>query len=378
MNLVLVGADHRSSTMVLRDRLFLDEQALPGFYARLADAGMTDAFILPTVDRTEIYCATENAPEAAAEIQKLLAANARVSRSDIENQSYILSGADAVKHLFAVAAGLECLVIGDPRFLNQVRKSYDIALHENAAGIVLKPLLQAALNLSDRITRETGIGQRPVSISAAAVEVARNIHGDLARCRGLLIGAGEMGELLGSSFLAAGLTDLNVTHTLETRAESMAGQLNCHAVSFADLQHHLETADIIFTAVNTRRYVLDKEMVAKALRTRRRRPQFLIDTGIPGDIDTDVTSIEDAFFYTLDDLERVTREGRISREQEAENARSMAARAAEEYLAVPGADTPVGDIPQDAHQKALESSNGADSKTARPLLDRLFRPKRDR
>jgi glutamyl-tRNA reductase len=381
LNLMVVGADHRSSTMILRDRLFLDAGAAPAFYGQMARAGLTETMVLSTIDRTEIYAITEDAAAAGEEIRKLLAANARVTRSDIENQSYMLSGPEAVKHAFAVAAALECLVIGDTRFLGQVEDAYAAALREGAAGPVLAPMMAAAIATSEQVYRETGLGQRPVSISAAAVDVARDIHGDLAALRGLLIGAGEMGELLGSSFLAAGLGHLDVTHSLETRAEAMAQQLNCHAVSFAGLSERLQEADIVITSVNTRRFTLDGDIVGAALRARRRRPQFLIDTGVPGDIDRSVEDIEDAFLYTLDDLERVTREGRSSREADAQSARDLVSNAAARYMAAPvvAEDAPAGaDNLETMRRNVLEEAEGDADKATRLLIDRFFRGKRNR
>ena len=380
-HLMVVGADHRSSTMILRDRLFLDTSELPAFYGRLRRAGLDEVLVLSSIDRTEIYTIADEPLETGDEIRKLLAANAGVSRSDIENQSYLLSGGEAVKHAFAVASGLECLVIGDARFLDQVSTACATATRENVAGPVLGPLMDAAIQVSEQVYKKTGIGQRPVSISAAAVEVARDIHGDLARCRGLLIGAGEMGELLGSSFLSTGLGDLNVTHSLETRAEAMAQQLNCHAVAFGSLPQRLEAADIVITSVNTRRFVLGKAMVAAALRARRRRPQFLIDTGVPGDIDKSVESIEDAFLYTLDDLERVTREGRSSREADAQSARDLVSQAASKYADEPGnPETPraESDNLELMRRKVLEEAEGDADKATRLLIDRFFRGKRNR
>jgi len=384
---MVVGADHRSSTMFLRDRLYMDRGELPGFYSRLAAAGLAETLVLSTIDRTEIYAVEDAAAAAGEEICKLLAAHARVSRSDIENQSYLLSGSEAIKHAFAVAAGLECLVIGDTRFLSQVADAHAAALRENAAGPVLGPLMAAAMGASEQVYRETGLGQRPVSISAAAVEVARDIHGDLSRLRGLLIGAGEMGELLGSSFLAAGLGHLDVTHSQETQAETMAQQLNCHAVAFDGLPARLSESDLVITSVNTRRFALDGETVRAALRARRRRPQFLIDTGVPGDIDPSVEDIEDAFLYTLDNLERVTRDGRSSRETDAQSARDLVSGAATAFIvssATTNGPAPEksgdagGDKLEVMRRKVLEEVDGDAEKATRLLIDRFFRSRRYR
>lgn len=379
---MVVGADHHSSTMILRDRLYMDRGDLPGFYSRLAAAGLTETLVLSTMDRTEIYAVEDDAAAAGEEICKLLAAHARVNRSDIESQSYLLSGPEAVKHAFAVAAGLECLVIGDTRFLSQVADAHAAAVREKAAGPVLGPLMAAAMDTSEQVYRETGLGQRPVSISAAAVEVARDIHGDLSRLRGILIGAGEMGEFLGSSFLAAGLGHLDVTHPLETRAEAMAQQLNCHAVAFDGLPDRLSESDLVITSVNTRRFVLDGKTIRAALRARKRRPQFLIDTGVPGDIDPSVDAIEDAFLYTLDNLERVTRDGRSSREADAQNAREFVSGAATAFIMTPAATN--NPAPEESSNSGadkleamrlnvLEEVDGDAEKATRLLIDRLFR-----
>ena len=289
--IIVVGADHKTSTMMLRDRLYMRESALPAFYDRLQQAGFAEAVVVSTVDRTEVLAVAEGLDDPAGEIRKLLAARAGLGRNEIANETYALDGRDAVKHVFALASALDSLVVGDARVQESVRAAYAGALRRGAAGAVLRPLMERAFALTQAIERETELSGRPSSIPAAAVHTARDLHGDLGRCRALMIGAGEMGELLAQALVAAGLAHLTVTHANTARAEAAAQTLNCHAGDFGELPRLLQGADIVITSVNTRRFVLDRDIVRQAIAARRRRPIFIIDTGVPGDVDPAVASV---------------------------------------------------------------------------------------
>ncbi|MBT3915334.1 MAG: glutamyl-tRNA reductase [Rhodospirillaceae bacterium] len=378
-SLVIVGANHRSSTMLLRDRLFISENALPSFYNRLREAGFSEAIIFSTTDITEIIIAAPaHSPAAtAAEVVKLLSAHAGESRSEIEGQTYTLNGPEAIKHLFAVAAALDSLVIGDTQLLGQLRSAHRHARSNNMASAFLDNLIAAAHQAAERVSIETEIDQRPVSIAAAAVQVARDLHGDLARSTGLLIGAGEMGEMLASSMRSAGLGNLIVTHPSDQRADTLGQHLNCHIGAFEDLAQLLTQADIVLTSMNTRRFVLDAESLKAATKARRRKPIFVIDTGVPGDVDPAVEALEDVFLYTLDDLERVTREGRASRAQEAETAWQIIGDEAANFDSSQSAEagdpvqTGSPDDIESLRRAALDEAGGDAEKATRLLLDRL-------
>jgi len=377
--LILVGANHRSSTMQLRDRLFINEASLPSFYERLRAAGMQQAVILSTTDVTEVFALAPNEQDGANEVVRLLTAHAGVSRSEIENQTYALSGSEAIKHIFAVAGALDSLIIGDQQILGRLRAGHRIARNAGMSGTGLDELLAAAQAAAERIGRETEIARRPVSIAAAAVQVARDIHGDLDRCSGLLIGAGEMGEMLASGLVSAGLGNLVVTHPSASRADQLSQHLNCHVGAIEEMSQMLTQADIVVTSMNKRHYTLDAPAVKEATVSRRRKPVFLIDTGVPGDIDPAVEKIEDAFFYTLDDLERVTREGRASREAEAEKAWAIVTTEADKFslpttAARPAADGIMSDDQaENLRREALEEAGDDADKATKLLLDRLMR-----
>jgi glutamyl-tRNA reductase len=380
-SLIIIGANHRSSTMLLRDRLYISETALPAFYKRLREAGFDQAIILSTTDLTEIIIATSSTSlkDVSAEIVKLLSAHAGESRSEIESQTYTLSNQEAVRHLFAVASALDSLVVGDTQLLEHLRSAYRLARSNDMTGSYLDALISASQITAERILRETEIAQRPVSIAAAAVQVGRDLHGDLAEASCLLIGAGEMGEMLASSMRSAGLGNLIVTHPSAPRADTLGQHLNCHVGTMEDLAQLLTQADIVLTSMNTRRYILDAKILKTATKARRRKPIFVIDTGVPGDVDPAVEALEDVFLYSLDDLERVTREGRASRAEEAETAWAIIDEEAGKVDLGESKPQPKQNGQTDdqtdhieiMRQTALKEADGDAEKATRLLLDRL-------
>lgn len=377
--LLIVGADHKSSTMMARDRLFMREAMLPPFYDRLRGAGFAEALVISTSDRTDVVTVDDGVEDAAGEIRRLLAAHAGLPRGEIASETYALEGRDAVKHIFAVASALDSLVVGDARVQDSVRWAYGYAQRRGTIGAWLQPLMERAFALAERIDRETELARRPSSIPAAAVHVARDLHGDLARCRALMIGTGEMGELLASAFVAAGLANLVVTHPIPARAESAAQILNCHAGDFSDLAKLLQGADIVLTAVNTRRFVLDRDSVLRAVTARRHKPIFIVDTGVPGDVDPAIAQVEDAFLYTLDDLERVTRLSARGHEKAAGRAWDMIAEAVGEFAdrGTSMTSSQGSDAVESLRRESLRLAGGDADKATRLLVERLLRLKRD-
>ena len=376
--LIVVGANHRSSTMLFRDKMTIRNGQLGLFLDRLNVAGIGHSLVTSNSDRTEIYVESTPGTDSVAEIVKLLSAHSGLSRTDVEAQTYGLTGRDAVRHLLAVCCRLDGLVIGDPRPALNLKDGLDSARKKNLAGGVIELAMTGAFNAAARVHRETEIGRRPVSIPAAAVQVARDLHGDLGNCNGLLVGAGEMGELLANSFLSAGLKSLIVAHPIPAKAEALGHQLNCHVSDMETLPALLAKSDIVLTAMNSRRFTLYIDPVRGALKQRRRRPMFLIDTGVPGDVDQTIESLEDAYLYSLDDLERVTREGWESREREAEKAWVIVDEETENLLAsISGApsgyheEEQLSDGLEILRQEALRASGGNADQATRMLLERL-------
>lgn len=309
--LFAAGLDHRSAALELRDRVFIPESELPGFHAELRRAGIEQAIVLSTCDRIEVLGAHHDPAAAAAAAVRLFAERAAVP--GLHGQAYILTEAAALRRIFGVAAALESQVLGEPQVLGQVKAAHQMALAAKLMGPELEHALQAAYVAAKRTRHETAIGQRPVTLASAAIQLARDVHGDIGRCGGLLVGAGELGELLVEQLKAAGLRNLAVTGPHRLRAEETARRLACHVFPFGDLETRLADADIVVTALGGGKHVISAPAMEQAMARRRRRPVFIIDLGVPADVDSAVEALDGVFRYDLDDLERVTMTGRASR-----------------------------------------------------------------
>lgn len=376
-SLIVIGANHQSSTMMLRDRLYIREADLTSFYKRLQDIGFSQIIILSTTNLTEfiLIIPTKSTKKFSTEVIKLLSAYVGESRSKLEKQIYCLIDQEAERHVFALAAALDGLVIGDTKLKEQLNTAYQLAKNNGVTGDYLDNLITSAQETAKRILRETKIGLRPISIASAAVQVARDIHGDLETSTCLLIGAGEMAEMLALSMGSTGVSQLLVVHPSLARAETISQNLNCHAGEMKNLLQLLSHSDIVISSMNTRTFTLGVETLKPAIKIRRRKPILIIDIGVPGDIDPKTKALEDIFLYTLDDLEQVIKNSRASRAQEADSAWAII----DEDIKKIGGDK----LKQDQMYlerensieririKALLEANGDAEKATLLLLDRL-------
>lgn len=316
-HLVVVGTNHRSGSVRLRERLFLDEAAVPGLLDWLRGAGLEQAVVLSTCDRVEVQAAHADPDTAGALIRQGLARASRVAAAEMDGALYCLTGPEAARHIFAVAASLDSQVIGEAQVLGQIKDSHRLSRDAGMTGPEIEAALQAAYATAKRVRSETDIAERPVTIAAVAARIAEDIHGDLARCAALLIGDSYMGDLLIRHFGSQGVDRVAVAAPTEARAQALARDLDCHVASFDDLAGAVANADIVVCAAAGRRHVLTPDIVEAALKARKRRPVFLVDAAVPGDIDPTVDAIDDAFRYDLDDLERVAGQARQARQSAA-------------------------------------------------------------
>ena len=312
--MVVVGADHRTSSVMLCDRIFVDDAAALDFLAGLARAGLAQCLALSTCDRVEIHAIHGSPDETAERAASALAAHAEMKPKELRRELYLLSGNDAVRHLFAVVASLDSMVIGEPQVLGQVKAAHKLARAAGTLGAELEQILQAAYGAAKRVCGETTIAEGPVTIAASALRVARDIHGDLDRCAALLVGAGEMGELVAGKLRGAGLGRLTVAAATQERAAATGRRLGCQGVGYDELAASVAAHDIVIAAAGTGGYLIGAELVATALERRRRKPIFIIDAAVPGDVEPAVERLDEAYCYDLDDLEGVAQRGLASRE----------------------------------------------------------------
>lgn len=327
----VVGTNQHRSSLALRDRLFVELDDLPAVLSDLRTAGIDQALLLMTCDRIEVVGA-DAAPRLAASrgFERLLD-RAGLDAAELGDQVYTLVDQDAVRHLFRVAASLESTIIGEPHILAQIKTALAAARAASTTGPELEAWVQAALAVGKRVRSETGIGERPVSATAAAVDLARNVHGALAETRTLVVGVGEMGDLLAGALREAGLRHLSFAHPRTERAEMQARLHACHVIAFEDLANALANADIVIGCLGSRQHAVTFDMMRVALKARRQRPVLLVDVAVPGDFDPAIDRLDAAFLYSFDDLERVASRGRASRQMEATAASALIDEAVETF-----------------------------------------------
>ena len=374
---LVVGANHRTSSLGLRDRLFVEDALVPAFLQKLKDHGIDQAMVLSTCDRVEVQVVHDD-PDVAERVLSSLAEQGGIPLDELRAETFKLADGQAVDHMFRVAASLDSVVVGEPQVLGQVKAAHRMAQDAGTIGPELDALTQAALGAAKRVRTETAVGEGPVSIAAVARQVAGDLHGDLADRRALLIGAGEMGQLIGQHLLAGGLGYLSVTHPIDERAAPLARVLDCHRVPFEQLADQMAEADIVLSALGRREPVLAADMVHAALRRRRWRPVFIVDLAIPGDVDPAVNRIDDAFLYDVQDLERLATESQSKRQAEAEAGGHIVAEEVAAFLAAHSARAAVPALTEfrswaeQLREQALSEAGGDAEKATRLLLGRML------
>lgn len=321
MHVVVVGISHRTAPLELRERLALDEEAALRLSQELLSEGAACEIVaLSTCNRTELYLYARDSLAARQAALAHLARRANVSSVHLEPSLYSYSGDRAIGHLFRVTASLDSMVVGEAQIVAQVKAAYQQACDGGCTAVVLNRLFRHALEVGKRVRTETAIGERPVSVSSAAVELALQVFGRFRDHTVLLIGAGETSELTATHLKAHGVERILVANRTNAAAEDLARRVGGRAVPFEDLEGHLAAADIVISSTAAPHYVITRERLERALRRRRRRPMFLIDIAVPRDLDPDINRVRNAYLYDIDDLQQVVEQNRHEREKEAQHA----------------------------------------------------------
>ena len=324
MGFLLIGLNHKTAPVDLRERLAFADAEIPAALAELVDReAITEVLIVSTCNRVEILAAGSE-PEAGRDrLIAYLGAARRIDRPSLEEHVYTRYDRDAVHHLFRVASSLDSMVVGEPQILGQVREAYRIGVDAGTVGRNLTSLVQSAFAAAKRVRSETAIGANAVSVSYVAVELGRKIFGSLKEKTSLLVGAGEMAELAAQHLVEAGETHLLVTNRTPERAEELARRFGAEAVPFDDLGRRLVDADIVLCSTGSDSYVVSRDAVAAALEERRNRPFCLIDISVPRQIDPAAGDLANVYLFDIDDLERVADSNLREREREATVAESI-------------------------------------------------------
>lgn len=323
MSIVLVGLNHKTAPVAVRERLaFTDEACAEGLRVLVDGEIVNEGLIVSTCNRVEVVAATpgEHWPEGRERITDFLSRSRSIAPEEFNEHLYSHTDDAAVRHLFRVASSLDSMVVGEPQVLGQVRRAYSLAVSAGTAGRVLNRLVHQALHVAKRVRTETGIAASAVSISYMAVELGRKIFGELKGRTVLLVGAGEMAELSARHLVSAGASRVLVTNRTEGAARELASQFGGEALEFSRLASHLAEADIVICSTGASEYLITPAIAREALEMRRNRPAFFIDISVPRNIDPRVGEISNLFVFDIDDLESVIASNIREREREAERA----------------------------------------------------------
>ena len=334
MELLVLGLNHKSAPIEIRERLFVAERDLPKPLEMLGEASeIVERMLVTTCNRVEVYAVTEGPVDrAAAAITNCLARYHNLDPTGFADLLYTHTAGEAVRHVFRVASSLDSMVVGEPQILHQVKTAYTVARAQEAIGVILTNLLEQAFHVAKRVRTETGIASAAVSISSAAVELARKIFGDLAGRTVLILGAGEMAELALRHLLDDGVRSVLVANRTHERAVALAEQFHGRAVTYEGFQREMVGADIVISSTAAPHLILKKEDVQDIILQRRHRPIFLIDIANPRDIDPACNDIDNVFLYNIDDLQAVVALNLKERQREAERAEPIIDREVGVYL----------------------------------------------
>lgn len=306
MNFLVIGLSHKTAPVELRERLgFASDD--PGSVLRAITAlpGITEGMILSTCNRVEVYAASQDPPLGCVRLQRFMAEYHGLDEDQLKPHLYIHSGRDAIRHLFRVASSLESMILGEPQILGQLKEAYTMAESSCTAGPVFNRLLPRAFSTAKRVRNETAIAQHAVSVSYAAVELARKIFGDLADKSVMIVGAGKMCELAARHLTGQQVGEVLVTNRTLARAQTLAEQFGGRAVPFAEFPLYLNRTDIVITSTAAGGLLLTRTMLEEVIRQRKNRPMFLIDIAVPRNIDPHVNGIDNIYLYDIDDLNGV-------------------------------------------------------------------------
>jgi len=321
----VIGLNHKTADIEVRERLAFNgpklEEGLKGLSSL---PGVREAFIISTCNRVEIYLhSTITSPPkdtVSTQVIRFLSEFHSIPEEPLKKSLYILNDTEAIKHLFRVASSLDSMVIGEPQILGQVKEAFEFALGQKTTGPIINTLVKKAISAAKRVRTETRIAENAVSISYAAVELAKKIFEDLSTKTFMLLGAGEMAELAARHLISNGVRSVTVANRTYERGCELAKEFNGRAIRFEDFPKELIHTDIVICSTGAPNYVVTKADMQEVLKERKQKPVFLIDISVPRNIDPAINELDNVYLYDIDDLQGVVDSNILERKKEAEKA----------------------------------------------------------
>jgi len=321
MQLVALGLNHQSAPLPLRERVAFVPEEVGGAIARLRERlgsrrsiAPSEAAIVSTCNRTELYCAVDEPLEAGAALAEFVAHEKGIDPQDLRRASYVLPHTEAVRHAFRVASGLDSMVLGEPQILGQMKQAERLARQAGGLGLLLNHLFQRTFAVAKEVRSSTEIGAHSVSMAAAAVRVCERIFGQLDRSHVLFVGAGEMIELAATHFAARHPRSITVANRSLERAHALSSRLHGQAMRLSELPEALVRFDVVVSCTASTLPIIGLGMVERAVRARRHRPIVVFDLAVPRDVEKEVARLQDVYLYTVDDLGYIVQTASESRQ----------------------------------------------------------------
>jgi len=327
----VAGISHRSAPVEVREKVAFPPCAGRNFLRRLKDEGVAaEAVLLSTCNRTEVYAVVEEEASRGV-ILDLLAEDRGADRASLDRDTYWLTDAEAARHLYRVASSLDSMVVGEAQILGQVRDAYRAATEEQCTGPTLNRLFHTSLRVGKQVRSETGIGDSSLSVPNVAVKLAEEVFGSLAGRRALILGAGEMSELVVRNLKDRGIAEIRIANRTPERAHFLAERVGGTAVGFHALVRELPEADVVVSSTGSGDWVVASEVVSEAME-KRGEPLFFVDIAVPRDVDPVVQTLERVYLYDIDDLQAVVERNAGDREAAAEKGEALIGPAVQEYM----------------------------------------------
>jgi len=332
MTLLAVGINYNTAPVAVRERLsFATDNLKPALQALHDVKGISEAAILSTCNRTELYCSASTANQQI--LIDWVAENKQLAATDFSPYLYSHTDSQLIRHIFRVASGLDSMILGEPQILGQMKTAYQAACEAGTLGKQLGKLFQHSFTAAKKVRTDTAIGSSPVSVAFAAVQLAQQIFDKLSEQTALLIGAGETIELAARHLSQQGIGRIIIANRTYEKAHNLAMQFNGYAIELSELPSHLAEADIVISSTASQLPILGKGSVESALKKRKRKPMFMVDLAVPRDIEAEVEQLRDVYLYTVDDLQQTIDQNMHSRRLAAEQAEEIIDTQVDHFLA---------------------------------------------
>lgn len=333
MKVFVAGLNHKIADVDVREKLAFNGAKLEEGLARFRELpGVEEAIILSTCNRVELYANVADTREASESIKDFLSEFHNINRGSLDNALYFYDDINAVRHVFRVASSLDSMVVGEPQILGQLKDAFDLALSKKTTGMLLNKLMKKAISVAKRVRTETRIAENAVSISFAAVELAKKIFTDLSKRVFMLLGAGEMAELAAKHLISTGVREVLVSNRTYDRACALSAEFKGRPVKFEEFIQELVHTDIVICSTGAPTFILTKNQMQKVMKERKQRQVFIFDISVPRNIDPEINDLDNVYLYNVDDLQGVVDTNMFERKKEAEKAEKIVEEEIDTFL----------------------------------------------